>query len=197
MELEQRSERSDRRVAGATAILFALVAVLAAIDLAADAVEGTTLFHVVVEGGVIAVGLAGLVVMGRRFLAAARRERALVGRLEATREEAERWRREAGDLLRGLGASIDAQLDRWQLTPAEKEVALLLLKGLSSKEIAAVRGVSEPTVRQQARAVYGKAGLGGRSELAAFFLEDLLLPGGATAAGAGPAGGTRRAAPAR
>ena len=31
---------------------------------------------------------------------------------------------------------------------------------------------------QQALAVYRKSGLGGRAELAAFFLEDLLLPGG-------------------
>jgi hypothetical protein len=31
-------------------------------------------------------------------------------------------------------------------------------------------------VRHQALAVYRKSGLGGRAELAAFFLEDLLLP---------------------
>jgi DNA-binding NarL/FixJ family response regulator len=55
-------------------------------------------------------------------------------------------------------------------------VASLLLKGLSHKEIAEVRRVSEATARQQARAVYKKAGLSGRNELAAFFLEDLLLP---------------------
>ncbi|RMF83933.1 MAG: DNA-binding response regulator, partial [Nitrospirae bacterium] len=90
--------------------------------------------------------------------------------------EAERWRREARHLLRGLGEAIDAQLHRWGLTPAEREVALLLLKGLSLREIAAVRRVGEATTRQQAQAVYRKAGLAGRHELAAFFLEDLLLP---------------------
>jgi len=31
-------------------------------------------------------------------------------------------------------------------------------------------------VRQQALAIYRKAGLGGRSSLAAFFLEGLVLP---------------------
>ena len=66
--------------------------------------------------------------------------------------------------------------ERWSLTPAEKEVALLLLKGLSHKEIAQARSITEATARQQARAVYRKAGLSGRNELAAFFLEDLLLP---------------------
>lgn len=39
--------------------------------------------------------------------------------------------------------------------------------------------MSEATVRQQARALYQKAGLGGRYDLAAFFLEDLLDPRGA------------------
>jgi hypothetical protein len=51
-----------------------------------------------------------------------------------------------------------------------------LLKGLSHKEIAEVRSITEVIARQQARAVYKKAGLSGRNDLAAFFLEDLLLP---------------------
>lgn len=59
-------------------------------------------------------------------------------------------------------------------TPAEKDIALLLLEGLSRKEIAGLRATSETTVRQQSRAIYEKAGLGGRADLAAFFLEDLL-----------------------
>ena len=52
----------------------------------------------------------------------------------------------------------------------------MLLKGFSHKEIATLRQASERTIREQARAVYRKAGLSGRASLAAFFLEDLLLP---------------------
>jgi DNA-binding NarL/FixJ family response regulator len=55
-------------------------------------------------------------------------------------------------------------------------VALLLLKGLSLKEIATVRATSERTVRAQARSLYSKAGLTGRAALSSFFLEDLLAP---------------------
>jgi DNA-binding NarL/FixJ family response regulator len=55
-------------------------------------------------------------------------------------------------------------------------VALLLLKGLSHKEVATVRAVSERTVREQARSIYSKTGLTGRAALSAFFLEDLLAP---------------------
>ena len=96
--------------------------------------------------------------------------------LEISRLQGQRWRSESRALLNGLGEAIDAQFTRWSLTDAEREVALLLLKGLSTKEIAAVRTGSERTVREHARSVYSKAGLTGRAALSAFFLEDLLAP---------------------
>ncbi|WP_237261658.1 helix-turn-helix transcriptional regulator [Thiomicrorhabdus immobilis] len=70
---------------------------------------------------------------------------------------------------------IQAQFQEWQLTQSEKEVALLLLKGLSLDEIATVRETKEKTVRQQASNLYKKAGISGRHELVAFFFEDLLI----------------------
>jgi DNA-binding CsgD family transcriptional regulator len=96
--------------------------------------------------------------------------------LEVARAEGAQWRTDMRDVVKGLGVAIDAQFDRWGLTAAEREVAMLMLKGLSHKEIAAVREASERTVRQQARAIYAKANLSGRAALSAFFLEDLLLP---------------------
>jgi DNA-binding CsgD family transcriptional regulator len=96
--------------------------------------------------------------------------------LEIARLQGQRWRSESRSLLNGLGQAIDQQFSRWNLTEAEREVALLLLKGLSTKEIAAVRATSERTIREHARSVYSKAGLTGRAALAAFFLEDLLAP---------------------
>ena len=96
--------------------------------------------------------------------------------LEIARLQGQRWRSEARTHLNGLGAAIETQFSRWNLTEAEREVALLLLKGLSTKEVAAVRATSERTVREQARATYAKAGLTGRAALSAFFLEDLLAP---------------------
>lgn len=96
--------------------------------------------------------------------------------LEVARVQGERWRSEARSHLQGLGEAIGIQFSHWNLTDAEREVALLLLKGLSIKEVAAVRTTSERTAREQARAVYAKAGLTGRAALSAFFLEDLLAP---------------------
>ena len=100
----------------------------------------------------------------------------LVRDLDAARIQGRQWRDETRALLRGLGEAIDRQFLTWNLTDAERDVGLLLLKGLSLKEIAAVRVTSERTIRAQARSVYAKAGLSGRAALSAFFLEDLLAP---------------------
>ncbi len=164
-------------------LAFAGIATLAAADVALDLREGTSLGHVLAEVLAFTIALAGVVVTARRLATETLRARtaderadALAERLRVTEEEARRWRQEAGDLLEGLGAALDRQFERWRLSPAEKEVALLLLKGLSHKEVADVRTVTEATARQQARALYRKAGLTGRADLAAFFLEDLMVP---------------------
>ncbi len=102
--------------------------------------------------------------------------RSLSSDLGRAQAEAERWRAESQALVAGLSGAIDEQFSRWELTSAEREVALLLIKGLSTRVIAELRQTKEATVRQQAQGVYKKAGLGGRADLAAFFLEDLLSP---------------------
>lgn len=164
-------------------LLFALIAVLVGIDLITDLKDRTTLAHVALELLVVVIGFvaaAAIALRLRRSTRAAQelREHAdqLAEDLRVSQEEGARWRRDAADLIAGLSAAIDEQLARWQLSPAEREIALLLLKGLSHKEIANIRSVSETTVRQQARSLYRKAGLSGRNDLAAFFLEDLLGP---------------------
>lgn len=75
-----------------------------------------------------------------------------------------------------LEDEIDQEFAKWGLTAAEREVALLMLKGFRHKEIAGLRATSERTVRQQAASVYRKAGVNGRAEFAAYFFEDRLSP---------------------
>lgn len=94
--------------------------------------------------------------------------------LEVARVQGHRSRSESRSLLNGLGTAINEQFSRWNSADAEREVALLLLKGLSTKAIAVVRAGSERTVREHPRSIYSKAGSTGRSALSAFFLEDLL-----------------------
>lgn len=66
------------------------------------------------------------------------------------------------------------QFKAWGLSSAESEIALLLIKGFSSQEIASLRGSSDRTVRKQATEIYRKTNQIGRAALSAFFIEDLL-----------------------
>ncbi len=162
-------------------LIFGVIAAVAALDLIADAQEGASLGHRLTEFFLFTLGMVGLIAAARRLLASLREARdlrqsadELSASLKQRTEEAHQWRLETESLRRGLGEAIDRQFDRWKLSEAEREVASLLLKGLSTKEIAAIRDTTDATTRQQARAVYKKAGLSGRNDLAAFFLEDFL-----------------------
>ncbi len=75
------------------------------------------------------------------------------------------------------GAFMDVVQDRfdeWNLTPAERDVALFALKGLSLQEIASLRNTSEGTVKAQTNAIYRKAGVSNRSQLISLFVEELM-----------------------
>ena len=98
----------------------------------------------------------------------------LAGALDRALSQEDRWRVIASLQARGLSDSIGRQFAAWGLTESESDIAMLMLKGLSHKEVGALRNSSAATVRQQAAAIYAKSGLSGRAELAAFFLEDLL-----------------------
>ena len=168
-------------------VLFALIAALMATDVTIEFRSGVAVALQTFEIIIFSLALAGIGFHWWQMAAARRRSRQLDQELATARaearqwsEDARRWNQEAQQVLQGLGEAIDRQFDRWGLTPAEREVALLQLKGLRHKAIADLRRTSERTVRQQALSVYRKSGLNGRSDLAAFFLEDLLLPVGTT-----------------
>jgi len=69
---------------------------------------------------------------------------------------------------------LDERFATWALTPAERDVALFSIKGLSTQEIATFRQTSEGTVKAQTNAIYRKAGVNGRPQLLSHFIEDLM-----------------------
>ncbi len=75
------------------------------------------------------------------------------------------------------GAFMDVLQERfaeWELTPAEKDVALFAIKGLSTADIATLRNTSEGTVKAQTNAIYRKAGVSGRPQLLSLFIDELM-----------------------
>ncbi|MBL1265065.1 helix-turn-helix transcriptional regulator [Candidatus Methylomicrobium oryzae] len=157
--------------------LSAVVLVLITLDMVGDYREGVVWTHLFVELLILVVSLAGLVYFGRLYYQSAQSKIHLLEQnLASATQQAQQWREANRELIAGLAAQIQKQFDGWRLTPAEAEVGFLILKGLSHTEIASLRNASERTIRDQARAIYRKSGTAGRSELSAFFLEDLLLP---------------------
>ena len=80
-------------------------------------------------------------------------------------------------LRRASGAFMDVLEERfgeWGLTPAERDVALFAIKGMSTSEIGVLRNTSEGTVKAQTNAIYRKAGVTGRPQLLSLFIEDLM-----------------------
>jgi len=76
----------------------------------------------------------------------------------------------SGEFLFILGGKFSD----WKLSVSEREVALLLIKGLSIQEIADIRETKTGTIKSQCSAIYRKAEVKGRNELVAYFVEDLL-----------------------
>lgn len=165
--------KNERRI---IAVVLISIVLLTSVDIYNDYFEGVATWHISIEAFVGVIALVGVFYLIRghfKLQKNLKKEKQLTGEFQV---EARKWKQVSEKYVRGLSVEIENQLDRWDLTKAEKEVSFLMLKGLSNKEIAEIRGTTVPTIRAQTNAIYSKSGLSGRSELSAFFLEDLLLP---------------------
>lgn len=169
---ETTLDEQGRRKAALAVFTLAQAAAAAffVLDVTSDMSSGAVDYHTILEA-VIAIGL----VLGGMF-----------GVRELSRSH---------DLLRShetalaaasgaLAEVIDAEFTEWRLTPAERDIGMLALKGFDTAEIAQLRGAAQGTVRAQMTSIYAKSGVSGRAQFAAHFVEDLL------------AGGVRRDSPA-
>jgi DNA-binding NarL/FixJ family response regulator len=156
--------------------ILTLMGVGGIVDIVLDGRERLMTPHMLFELLMILLGLGVALYLWRAWSTTRGelyRTRAALAEQAAARAE---WRQRASRLLADFGRAIDEQFREWKLTPSEREVAFLMLRGLSHKEIAHQTSRSERTVRQHAVAVYRKAGLSGRAALAGFFLGDLSMP---------------------
>ncbi len=139
-----------------------------------EAIEWADLAGDALQTALIVASATGVALLAGRFQAERDEKATLIRDLQMAKAEGQAWRERAQSYLSGLGQEIEKQFEEWQLTGAEREVGLLMLKGFSHREVAGLRGTTEATVRHQARAVYQKSSLQGRAAFCAYFLEDLL-----------------------
>ena len=70
---------------------------------------------------------------------------------------------------------LSLQFDRWDLTEAERDVAMLTVKGMSVAEIADIRNTTQGTIKSQNNAIYRKAQVKGRTQLLGVLIDELLV----------------------
>ncbi|MGV6847639.1 MAG: helix-turn-helix transcriptional regulator [Marinibacterium sp.] len=157
-----RADRFRARWLAAIIILQTICAAFFVGDVVGDLRVGgvVTDAHNLLESLAAAALVAGVVALMLQL-------RQLLGRMRSLR---------AGlNLAQGRFSEVlMAFFDEWNLTDAEREVALLILKGLDNKTIAQVRKTAEGTVRAQATRVYAKSGSDGRAQFVSLFVEELM-----------------------
>ncbi len=157
-------------------LVFSLIIIASVMDIATDLSHNIPMDHVIKEVLLFVVSLVAVLwlIMGLR---AQQRE------VSNLKQELVAAKRQSVDLQpeeyviegrKRLSDVISQQFKDWSLSPSEQEVGLMLLKGLSLKEIAALRETLEKTVRQQASSIYKKSGISGRHAFSAWFIEDIL-----------------------
>ena len=155
-------------------VVLAIIGFATLVDIAFDLYYGSTVAHIAIEFFMILLSLAGIVWLLRHLQAQKRALDQLKQEIAEEKRNSPATTTEGREARKKLSDMMRHQFQTWQLTGGEQEVALLLLKGLSFKEIAGVRDTHEKTVRQQASAIYKKASVSGRHAFAAWFIEDFL-----------------------
>ncbi len=152
---------------GVPALVIALIAaqtLCAAIflaDVLADVAEATAMdWHLVPEGLASIALLAGIGFEVAYLLRLLQRKASL--------------ERSVGMASSELQTVIEAHFDDWKLTASERDVAALMVKGLSISEIAGVRGSAEGTVKAHLNAIYRKSNARNRAEVLSHIMDALI-----------------------
>jgi len=171
----------ENRIKIITFIILLGTSLFALVDIIVDMNEGISIGHLIHEAALWAFSMAGAFYQFKiikwqknEMNAFQTKINELDSKNAELKLEQQNFQKKISHLSTEFLINIDDQFNKWGFSRAEKEIALLLIKGLAMKEIADIRGSSENTVRQQASQVYKKSSLGGRMDLSAFFLDDLL-----------------------
>lgn len=154
--------------------LFTCIALFTTIDIIADLQDNLPTEHYIHELGLLALALSAALYQMRLIWSRDQQIAVYTSKVAELEHERLQFRERFSKVKNEFSSVVDQQFEAWNLTPVEKDIALLLIKGLSMKEVAQTRQTSEGTVRQQAAAIYKKSGLSGRQELAAIFLDELF-----------------------
>lgn len=168
-------KQSFRNIFVFAALFFLFMAVTSVIDITHDRADDLSAQHFYMEVVTLLFSLLGASFFIYSTLQVTKRNMELAAEVKkATTENAE-FKKKVAHFAQGLSSVIDDEFGKWGLTPSEKQIGFLILKGFSTKKIAEILGVTDKTTRHHCSSIYKKSDLSGRSELSAYFLEDLLV----------------------
>jgi len=154
--------------------LLLFIAIVNVMDIQYDYGRGASNLHMLGEVIIVLLSLGAITYLALGQQLQSRQLKKLESELAVGREQVNKASEKMRSARLRYSETMQMQFMDWHLTPSEKEVALLLLKGLSFREIALLRSTAEKTVRQQASEIYKKSEVTGRHGLSAWFFEDFL-----------------------
>lgn len=145
-------------------VLALVIQITAAVFIVLEAfvelLDGAGRWHPVAEAPIALALCIGIAFVMRDLAAALHKTRDQQRKLELVAEE--------------FTKVVTNFFDRWNLTPSEREVAYLSLKGHEVKEIARLRQTAEGTIRAQLTRIYEKSGTANRAQLASIFMNAVM-----------------------
>jgi DNA-binding NarL/FixJ family response regulator len=151
-----------------------LIIVLKLADLYTDFNSSAETSHLFQEISLIILSLGLFIYLMFDLRRRTKAKQGLIRKLKLSNENIEELNQHLKDTKSAFLDVIEAQFELWGLTSTEKKVALFLVKGYTTSEIAELRSKSVKTISHQSSAIYKKAGVNGRNELAALFFETLM-----------------------
>ena len=170
---DRERDSEIRPLDGVVMVVLVVVGLGGIVDLILDEPSSWWSAHVVLELALVATSITLASTLWLRWRDVSTELRGARRSLQERETERQEWQATAEEALRNMRTAVETQMDRWSLTPTEREIAYLLLQGVGHRQIAERTGRSERTVRQHAVSVYDKSGLDGRAALAGFFLQGL------------------------
>ena len=157
-----------------TILFLVFLTVFTGVDIVSDLNEGLDFNHLLHE---VIIFISALIIVSYKVYVSIKKDKVidtLSKNASAVSIEVNYYKQQVQKYRDGVGDILSKQFKIWGLSESESDIALLLVKGSSMKEIAGIRGTGEATVRQQATSVYKKSGLENRNQLVSYFLEDLF-----------------------
>lgn len=166
-------EEGRRPLIYAVISLFITIS-LTSVDILHELHQGVDLRYICLEFAICFSACLGVIFVSSLFYQERKTRLGLDHELMIVKSDVEKWKQKVKSISQQFATAIDEQFTLWGLSKAEKDISLLLIKGMSSKDIAILRNVTEKTIRTHASAVYKKSGLTTRYELAAYFIDALI-----------------------